>query len=109
LLSPSFFALVSGTLLGIAIDLFKSIFSVQGKESFTRFTMFSFVTVSVICFLYLSLKLEQLREETTLGDRLDRIRVDVPLRHSLWLAFLLGLINLGLALASMALSYITLR
>lgn len=108
LLSPSFFALISGTLLSILIDLFKSLFFIQERQIYLVFSIVTLI-ISFGCFLYISLELEQLREKTALSDLLEKIRVATPLRRKLWLTFLVGVICLVLALVSMALGYIVLK
>ena len=107
-LRPSFYAVFSGALLSIAINLFTNLFFIQ-KESidliFLQFTIFIILMliISSGSFIYLSLVLEENREEFVLADFLDKIHTEIDLRVKLWFLFLLGSVSLALALITVSL------
>jgi predicted lysophospholipase L1 biosynthesis ABC-type transport system permease subunit len=108
---PSLFALLSGILLSVGIDLFKVVFFTQERlfsSVFLKHMLFSMVSifVSFLCFLYLSVKLEELRRDSAVKDIPDRIRVSKSLRAGLWSALITGFISLGFTLFLMYLGYI---
>jgi len=106
-LRPSFYALFSGALLSIAINLFTNLFSVQ-KESmnliFIQITVFIIftLTISSASFIYLSLLLEENYERFTMADFFDEISHNSILRMKLWSSFLSGFISLVVALTTIA-------
>lgn len=117
LLSPSFFALVGGTTLSIAVDLLKTLLSVPLTQiNYARLMLLSVsaIAISTGFFLFLSVKLEGLRrkfpeadfhasirEEDTSGKRTEW--------RQLWSVFLVGSLSLCLGLTFLAVGFFVFR
>lgn len=102
-LRPSFWTLLSGCLLSIAINMLTNLFFVQEESFDLKFLQFVFSIIASLLissgsFIGLSLVLEEYREEYILADFLDKITKDEHLRVKLWVLFLIGLISLISAL-----------
>jgi hypothetical protein len=101
LIRPSFYAVFSGALLSIAINIFTNLFSIQKEPInpvFLRFAFFIIFTliISSGSFLYLSLELEDSREKWALSHFLNEIDKNASLRRKLLFLFLVGFISLVL-------------
>jgi len=106
LVSPSFYAVLSGALLSVTIGFLGELFSFQqgavDHSLMSRiFTSIAF-TISSVCFLNISVVLEESRGEVGLRNLLDKINSDTGLQHKLWSSMLIGSLALFLALVSIA-------
>lgn len=117
LLPPSFFALVGGTFLSIAIDLTRTLLSApENQANYIRMILLSIsaISISTGSFLFLSVKLEGIRGKTPLHDLLENgIRRTEKGKRSnrrqLWFALMIGSFSAGLCLFSLALGYFAFR
>jgi ABC-type Fe3+ transport system permease subunit len=118
LLPPSFFALVGGTFLTVAIDLIKTLLSAQETQTnYIRMMLLSIsaIAISTGSFLFLSMKLEGLRakfpryELHEAGIRGKDKRGKQTDWRQLWYAFLIGFFFVCLGFASLALGYFVFR
>lgn len=116
LLPPSFFALVGGTMLSIVIDLLKTLLSAPPSQiNYTVMILLSILAIatSVVHFLFLSVKLDELHRKYDASDFLNLgirgqeggKRIAIKLRF----AFLAGLVLVCLGLTFLALAYFVFR
>jgi hypothetical protein len=118
LLPPSFWALVGGSFLALAIDLSKTLLSAQETQiSFILMMLLSIfaIALSTGSFLFLSIKLDGLRarfpryelhEAGIRGKDEHGNRTDW---RQLWSAFLIGILSACLGFAFLALGYFVFR
>lgn len=116
LLSPSFFALVGGTMLSIVIDLLKTLLSTPPRQiNYTVMILLSNLAIatSVVFFLFLSVKLDELHRKFDASDfhklGIRGEKGGKRTARQLWFAFLAGLILLCLGLAFLTLGYFVFR
>lgn len=118
LLSPSFFALVGGTTLSLVIDLIKTSLSTppaQANYALMMFLSISAMTISTGSLLFLSIKLDGIREKFApadrrqLGIRGEDIHGKRTTWKQLWIAFLSACFFVCLGLAFLALGYFVSR
>lgn len=118
LLPPSFFALVGGTFLSIAIDLLKTLLSAQETQiNYVRMMLLSIsaIAISTGSFLFLSVKLDGLRGKFPVSDlheagiRGGDSRGKRTVWRQLWYAFLIGFFFVCLGFTSLALGYFVFR
>jgi len=110
LISPSFYALIAGTMLSATIDLFKSLFENRQRMTdwiFVRTGGFAFalLVISTCSFMYLSAMLEQKRLQFTVQKLLSQIEERKELKNRLWVTFVLGFSCVAAALVTVAAGY----
>jgi len=102
--SPSFYAIISGALIGTATNLLTSLIFIQeGSLSFDiRLIKISILSIyiSSACFAYVSLTLEQIRGQVKESDDATKKKRLLNLisghRNKLWLSTIIGLISITL-------------
>lgn len=120
LISPSFFALVGGTMLGIVIDLLKTLLSAPPRQiNYSLMILLSILcfATTMVSFLFLSVKLDGLnRKFAATPNDLHKFGIrgeDDKGKRTVWLqllfAFLIGLVLLCLGLAFLALGHFVFR
>jgi len=101
LIQPSFYAVFSGALISIAVNLFTGFFYAQKPVDVTFVQYLTSVIISLIIssgsFLYLGIILEETRQRWALTHFLEEIDKNVRLKIRLLIPFVLGWTGLASA------------